>query len=127
MREILFRGKTEQGEWVYGLLDCHYTRPNEKYYHIHECETDDTEYAVIPETIGQFTGLTDKNGKKIFEGDIIKIYWKDSVLTIGDIRYDENMCRFVVAEDFLYPYAFDNTTPFEVIGNKWDNPELLGE
>ena len=46
---------------------------------------------------------------------------------MGDIRYDENRCRFVVAEDFLYPYVFDNTTPFEVIGNIYDNPELLGE
>ena len=117
MREILFRGKITQDKWAYGFYEN--VKLDEATIHYVDGKI------VSSKTIGQFTGLTDKNGKKIFEGDIINIYWKDNLLTMGDIRYDENMCRFVVAEDFTYPYAFDNSTPFEVIGNIHDNPELL--
>lgn len=129
MREILFRGKSiENGEWVYGgyyHTTC-YTQVNDYI----KCETGKT-YGVVPATVGQFTGLFDKNGNKIFEGDILKDKYisegkdipKDKFNHIWLVTYERgafcitNGCRSGTLFD---PYAED-----EVIGNKWDNPKLL--
>lgn len=138
MREILFRGKrVDNGEWVYGFY------ANIPEHHIDKLSGKDFIVSinngllmeVIPETVGQFTGLTDKNGTKIFEGDIVKEWscWhKNLSATVLDIE-----C-YLVACDYLGSlYLKKNTScgevriplmrisTVEVIGNIYDNFELL--
>lgn len=128
MREILFRGKHEDTkEWEYGSLHIQNGEVNEN-------DNQELEYRilglrgeldyVIPETVGQYTGLT-ANGKKIFEGDVVKVFFKDGV-EIGYIRYRDAGCRFQFMGEYSIGYNIDNTTEFEIIGNIHDNPELLG-
>jgi uncharacterized phage protein (TIGR01671 family) len=124
MREILFRGKNGNEEWVQGdLLQNGYDYD----FAILEKENK-LVTAVIDETVGQFAGLTDKNGKKIFEGDIVKInLYKPKGLAnyeIGYIKYDYFKTRFVFCTD-EGDYGIEITWAFEVIGNIHDNPELL--
>lgn len=112
MREILFRGKRkEDDEWVYGFL------VSQK--HIGDWVT---AYPVVPNTVGQFTGRIDKNGKKIFEGDIIRAFGETYAC-----RWDGGNCEFGLSnkhESFGIAYV----APFdmEIVGNIHDNPELLG-
>ena len=126
MREILFRGKKKPwGGWAEGSLV-----KMRDYYRISE-KNDMISFGVETETIGQFTGLTDKNGTKIFEGDIV-----EAVLTNGT-HYGFSWGRKVVVFDrgaFCLKDWRDEITPmcnysanvdFEVLGNIHDNPELL--
>ena len=131
MREILFRGKTKQGEWIEGFLFnsqlCRIfwaTAFKKEEDNIFYCEGKD----VIPETIGQFTGLTDKNGNKIFEGDIIKFsHPAYEETTIGFVGWEENEVGFVLRTKNDYDIIGYSSEFYEVIGNIYDNPELLGE
>lgn len=132
MRKILFRGKRiDNGGWVYGLL-C---RVGDTYANIVDKDTE-VIYSVLTNTIGQFTGLTDKNGTRVFEGDILKIIHKyqspfdDDTNEYTDITTDvvhfddEGLCFSYGKSPFLC--VVDNVTAeYEVIGNIHDNPELL--
>lgn len=135
MREILFRGKsTDNGEWVYGvpiiakddIADKYITvmvdNPNE----IVPMEGLSLFEQVDPETVGQYTGLTDKNGKKIFEGDIVR--YNDTIHKV--IFCTINGCAFfgITMPERGEIWNFDGITcanKMEVIGNIHGNPELL--
>ena len=121
MREILFRGKTKEiGRWRYGSVAKHkFEFETEEVFVIEDEEGYWAE--VIPETIGQFTGLVDKNGKKIFEGDKIKL-----TQGIGTVEWFKTQSRFMIwlpkSNKFM---RFLAGIDYEVIGNIHDNKELL--
>lgn len=129
MREILFRGKRKKGDkrWVEGDLTHGYAG----YVGIMVWCCAGSFFEVVPETVGQYTGLTDKNGKKIFEGDILSGHF-DELFPEEESRYE------VIWHD--YGWHIKNDTGivdtadnkwikqlFEVIGNIYDNPELIKE
>ena len=119
MREILFRGKRiDNGEWVYGN---YYHCCGTAYGAIFIVVNDFGFIEVIPHTVGQYTGLTDKNEKKIFEGDIVISEYG----TIGIVEWDNEECSFLVNIGDDYQMLTDSE--YVVIGNIYDNFELLQE
>lgn len=131
MREILFRGKrVDNGEWIEGSL-CTTIPLDEDFYTISYFDFEGyyIEEKVIPETVGQYTGLTDKNGKKIFEGDILKHRVQGDILVErGVVEWEEQHGRWVYRLNSMKPtFYLHNPDAFEVIGNIHDNSELLKE
>ena len=125
MREILFRGRMLTGEWVYGDLRND-IKGSTKYWDTcsqricWECSNAPVENG----TVGQYTGLKDKNGTEIYEGDIVQNIYGD-IFTVG--YYGEHWYGYVLTTsdgcvDHLYEYD-----EYEVIGNIHDNPELVEE
>lgn len=135
MREILFRGKSaEDGKWFTGQL-LHFKSPvSEKELNVivEGCEWDDSNEwfnlcrmtKVVPETIGQYTGFIDKNGKRIFEGDIIR---KTNKGRCPEIFTANIYTNFPEKEEVYYGPCerFTESCEYEIIGNIHDNPELL--
>lgn len=125
MREILFRGKRkDNGEWVEGSLIKAKAENNKDALYLIAPFTmfafDVQE--VIPETVGQYTGLTDKNGTKIFEGDIIK-----AMMDYGPAGFYERIVPIKWLNNVGYQWQYFDISTIEVIGNIHDNPELLGD
>ena len=134
MRETLFRGKrVDNDDWVYGDLihrqvwstQLTIIRISDDGFNHYE------EFEVKPETVGQFTGLTDKNDKKIFEGDVVKSYF------CGELGKKPMTVEFRIERGGWFPFAcgdgcgcceVDTYPPkyTEAIGNVHDNHELLG-
>ena len=131
MREILFRGKrTDNGEWIEGF----YSHSGDKTYIIFDNGFAISYFKmkeVLPETVGQFTGLTDKNGKKIFEGDIVEFTDKYRRKGRSDIVFEDFKWKYrwrYYGENPIVWIGIDvSSTKFEVIGNIYDNPDLLEE
>lgn len=122
MREILFRGKRiDNGEWVYGDLTHSVYKIGDTCVGKYGCETG--MHQVDPSTVGQYTGLTDKNGILIFEGDVVA-YRDYGNLAVA---WDDGAFQ-LMREDTFYDMLDHYTLGFAaVIGNRWDNPELLEE
>ena len=120
MREILFKGKrVDNGEWTEGYL----FKSWDKVFLLWGMTGDSPNMEEVkPETVGQYTGLTDKNGKKIFEGDIL-LKGFEKVL----VKWNADQCRWGIYSNNYEICGFNESTQgyFEVIGNIYDNSELL--
>ena len=125
MREILFRGKTFSGDWVYGSYEFSYLYDTSRETHriISADKTSKTNFLaeVIPETIGQYTGLTDKNGNKIFENDIVTLFGEKYV-----VKWKNSNCTYIIENGNIGTKIIEFPSDYyEIIGNIFDNKELL--
>lgn len=144
MRTIKFRGKTIDGEWIYGdLIKGIY---KDYCYIIQKCTFQSSDnsflkinnhFLVNPETVGQFTGLLDKNGMDIYEGDVCSFKGLDGMDRASAIEWHENTLTFythfgkltniIHEQSILEPKYKIKGGGIEIIGNIHDNPSLLTE
>lgn len=144
MREILFRAKRiDNGEWVEGYYIYHIKRticpigdsvkPEDEQHVIMQDGFSDWNmprntvvFDIDPETVCQYTGLKDKNGKRIWENDIVSGYFNHKKIT-GFIKYGSNAVYYIEREGSYGIYLDNSEDWLEVIGNIFDNPELTEE
>lgn len=141
MREILFRGKAinrnegchrtkyQNGEWVYGLVTRLY---DEQFKNLPAEMTNTNGISGIEidyKTIGQYTAMHDKNGTKIFEGDIVYSSGRSDAEGYGVVQYDIDETEFGIFYDSIYEGLgrHYHSRDIEVVGNIFDNPELIEE
>ena len=134
-----FRGlsidENSKGEWQYG----HLIEDRGRAFIINEVVEANEQYITIGfwcpvniESVGCFTGMFDKNGKEIFEGDILAFETDDEVINVN-VFWDEEHALFMFEskkyneQEPLAELVENNTYPFEIIGNIYENPELLEE
>lgn len=133
MREILFRAKNYRTkQWVYGIPFKNPLRGSEDAYYpqiipeVNGVHSTINSCSIIEETIGQFTVLTDKNGVKIFEGDIVR-YGDTIHKVVFEQRNGTAYFGLVYSPIETLPFGhYQDLRQLEVIGNIYDNPELIG-
>ena len=122
MRTIKFRGKTQDGEWVYGYYLPSIYEDVDIITVLEDFNLNQKNYAVLKETVGQFTGLTDKNGKEIYEGDIAtdgeNIYTVEFSMWSYAFVWDKH------GSQNNFHFEKDDNQEMELVGNIYDNHEL---
>ena len=128
MRKIKFRGKTLDGRWIYGdLRHQPYAKGSVTIVSFME---DTGGFVVIPETVGQYTGLKDKNGKEIYEGDIVEN--TTQTVYLGDkyeVVWNKNYAGYQLMSDGFTSNIplIQNFMSYKVIGNIYEKPELMAQ
>ena len=134
MRDILFCGKAVdngeflncKGKWVEGGIT--FFKGGIPYICPERFSDYDEEIEVDPDTVSEFTGLTDKNGKRIFEGDIVEYENPAGIqrdIVVWSLGEQRKTAGFGLKHHIFYSITSEDSKIFKVIGNKWDNPELL--
>ena len=125
MRTIKFRGKSIlTDEWLYG--DLVHSADNKRFGILVNDKDSYDECEVAPETVGQFTGLYDKDGKEIYEGDILR--FGNSPSGVCEVKWNESIAAFCICfyfEGEIGSRPLGGGVEFAIIGNIHDNPELL--